>query len=491
MSYNPPLFKYVPHISTGNSVLHWAPQVTIIFFHILVMLLLFKLIMSVIMEGYKNSSRSKKNYPYSVREEICIIGRYFYDYLWRHRICRAPYVSFEQLVISLALIREAGKRDVKKPWRSRYVGFIQGPEAIQEALNNVYTGNLPEGVDPAKRPKIKAIGKHFKFRGCSLRDAQWVFQRYGFPKSIAMHDLAEHVMEVEERRELERLENERKEKEPTKEEEIHQLARAKAQGVVEEITQKLNDAFELHRKRRQSRRASIPEDHEGNDHDEEQEQAPSSTPPVLTLQYRLDESLVKSVFEQYDFYGIGHIDIRFMGHALGPPPGLGFEVPKPILKQLLQKYDCDHDGAYDYKEFKNLVTDPMLQGRYVGDRKSLSMKAVANSQETLQRRLTPIFRKNVRKVQMMRTISKQIKPKIKLSRFQTMKSLFHSAKDKVCCLESILNCCSCFCPPGSRHPWHTFQSVNQPPPGQMQTEPLLHSKEYSPESQTSSKIHFV
>merc|ERR1719460_3161085 len=69
LPYNPPTFKYLPHAVLGNEVMKWAPNVITLFFKCLVMLLLFKLLMGVIMEGYKTHAKGKY-YPWTLRKEI-------------------------------------------------------------------------------------------------------------------------------------------------------------------------------------------------------------------------------------------------------------------------------------------------------------------------------------------------------------------------------------------------------------------------------------
>eukprot|EP00746_Dinoflagellata_sp_MGD_P075526 gnl/MRDRNA2_/MRDRNA2_30383_c0_seq1.p1 gnl/MRDRNA2_/MRDRNA2_30383_c0~~gnl/MRDRNA2_/MRDRNA2_30383_c0_seq1.p1 ORF type:complete len:559 (+),score=101.12 gnl/MRDRNA2_/MRDRNA2_30383_c0_seq1:161-1678(+) len=357
-SYNPPLFKYVPHVLIGNHVMHWAPQAVTLVFKTLVMLLLFKLLMGVIMEGYKSHSK-QKNYPYTLRTELKMLGGQLYQYLWRHRICGEPYVSFEQVVISLSLIRESGKVDKDKPWRSRYLGFSCDIHEVQKVLNNVYTGDLPTGVDPGKRPKIKAVAKHYKFKNCEAREAKWVLEQYGIPRQIAMHHLAEYVKRKEEKKVMERLREERKHAHPTEEEEMKRCAKAHADDALKEMERKLTQAV-----------------HRGVESADSPRVA-NSTEMRLNLQFKLDDDVLKSVFDQYDVYGIGEINVKFMSQALGVEAGLGFDVPRDICNQLLQKYDENDNRSYDFEEFRQLVSDPMLQGRYVGNQHQMKSRKSA------------------------------------------------------------------------------------------------------------------
>lgn len=281
-----------------------------------------------------------------------MLGKHLYQYIWRHRICGAPHVSFDQVVISMSLIRESGKKDTEKPWRSRYIGFSSGVNDVQKALNNVYTGDLPKGVDPAKRPKIKALAKHFRFKNCEIQEAQWVLEQYGIPKQIAMHNLAEHVRLTEEKKEMERLLEERRQQFPSVEEDFQSRAKIHADGVLEDMECKLSRAVRQHT---------------GINLDTVDPDAEQAAGLHLNLQFKLDEEHIMAVFNQNDFYGIGAIDVKFMSQALGVEAGLGYDVPRDILRKLLHKYDEDDDRCYNFKEFCQMVSDPMLQGRYVGN----------------------------------------------------------------------------------------------------------------------------
>eukprot|EP00746_Dinoflagellata_sp_MGD_P149090 gnl/MRDRNA2_/MRDRNA2_81167_c0_seq3.p2 gnl/MRDRNA2_/MRDRNA2_81167_c0~~gnl/MRDRNA2_/MRDRNA2_81167_c0_seq3.p2 ORF type:complete len:278 (-),score=58.05 gnl/MRDRNA2_/MRDRNA2_81167_c0_seq3:84-917(-) len=140
-------------------------------------------------------------------------------------------------------------------------------------------------------------------------------------------------------------------------------------------------------------------------HEDLEEESPPGTPrvPRLILKFELDRNIVRKVFDEYDFYGIGQIDIRFMAQALGPH-GLGFDVPRPVLRQLLKKYDEDDNRSYDFKEFKALVQDPQLQGRYIGDRRKTE-KEVDSSIVKVVRSLGAVFRKGVHRSVLLNRLS--------------------------------------------------------------------------------------
>merc|ERR1719506_399116 len=63
------LFKYTPHTILATEFMSWVPLVLQIMFKILVILLLFKLLMGVVMEGYKKKAKLKEN-ARTVREDI-------------------------------------------------------------------------------------------------------------------------------------------------------------------------------------------------------------------------------------------------------------------------------------------------------------------------------------------------------------------------------------------------------------------------------------
>merc|ERR1712023_301544 len=75
---------------------------------------------------------------------------------------------------------------------------------------------------------------------------------------------------------------------------------------------------------------------------------------------------VDRAFELFDFYGAGHIDIRFLDRVLGEYPGLGYHVDRALLGKLIAKYDKDSDRCLDMDEFQRLLKDPLLHGRWYG-----------------------------------------------------------------------------------------------------------------------------
>lgn len=85
-----------------------------------------------------------------------------------------------------------------------------------------------------------------------------------------------------------------------------------------------------------------------------------------SLKYTLEQDEIERVFNLFDYYGVGYIDIRFMMQALGPSPGLGFDAPKKLKRRMLMEYDSDGDRLFDRSEFFKLVQDPKLKGWYRG-----------------------------------------------------------------------------------------------------------------------------
>ena len=73
---------------------------------------------------------------------------------------------------------------------------------------------------------------------------------------------------------------------------------------------------------------------------------------VVELKQKLDKQQVEIVFDRFDLYAHGEIDIRFMGSALA---GMKYDVPKKLLQAILKKHDTDENGCFDKKEFKKLL----------------------------------------------------------------------------------------------------------------------------------------
>merc|ERR1712130_715561 len=67
------------------------------------------------------------------------------------------------------------------------------------------------------------------------------------------------------------------------------------------------------------------------------------------------------VFDFFDFYGVGYIDIRHVDDALARlGHDLGAMEPKNLQK-ILAKHDQDENLLFDIDEFTHLVHDPGIQ----------------------------------------------------------------------------------------------------------------------------------
>ena len=96
-----------------------------------------------------------------------------------------------------------------------------------------------------------------------------------------------------------------------------------------------------------------------------------------------DPAVVRMVFDRFDFYGTGQLDIKFLQQALGPYPGLEFDVPKPILRHLSQKYDHNDNRCFDFAAFHGMISDPMLQAYYIGKQHQSGIPGEARTSQNL------------------------------------------------------------------------------------------------------------
>jgi len=131
----PSMFKYVPHTMSDVEYMKWVPLVLAVLFKTLVVLLLFKLLMGVIMEGYKKSNKARQS-SHQVRDDLKELGRNVYHYVWGHLIRRKPYVSFFHVALAVA----THEVDEDKPWEQYFLG-LDHPHKIEKALNAVLDAN--------------------------------------------------------------------------------------------------------------------------------------------------------------------------------------------------------------------------------------------------------------------------------------------------------------------------------------------------------------
>lgn len=150
----PSMFKYVPHTMSDVAFMKVVPLLLAVLFKTLVVLLLFKLLMGVIMEGYKKHNKERLA-AHTVRDDLVELGRHVYHYVWGHLVRGEPYVSFFHIAIACG----SHKEDPDAPWEKYFLGFDH-PQKIEKALNGVLE---QAEAWPHLQYKMRKLGKSGDF----------------------------------------------------------------------------------------------------------------------------------------------------------------------------------------------------------------------------------------------------------------------------------------------------------------------------------------
>jgi hypothetical protein len=170
------LFKFASHVRITADFMTWVPIVLQIGFKLLVILLLFKLLMGVIMEGYKKHSKNRDNFP-TMREDLIELCTYYRLKILHKFFLKDGFVSF--LHIALALGRLAGDDD-RPSWQQSYCG-LESAEEVKTVLNSIFDReggpSVPTRVTHAvKLAKLKEVGDV---------EVAWVLKYYGVDRQKA------------------------------------------------------------------------------------------------------------------------------------------------------------------------------------------------------------------------------------------------------------------------------------------------------------------
>lgn len=308
------LFKYTPHTILATEFMSWVPLVLQIMFKILVILLLFKLLMGVVMEGYKKKAKLKEH-ARTVREDLMELGICFYHYVIGHWLLRRPYVPFFHVALALARL----ERSKERPWEVHFLG-LDHQQAVHDALNDVF--------DPKAKMRVKAQVKHHELQKCRIGEVRFVLYAYGLNRERA-EVLFEEFWVEDQKKKLAKKEK-------------------KDDGVSKEIKEQAekskNDAL---KKLSASRKIQL-----------EATGIPEPT-PMGNPEQGLPSEYLEEVFKEYDILNIGTVDHRLMPQLFRQ---MGFKIPNRDLANLLAEYDKNEDGDSSLQEFSAMIKDDRLIG---------------------------------------------------------------------------------------------------------------------------------
>merc|ERR1719329_648002 len=104
----------------------WVPILTQVMFKIIVILLMFKLLVGVIMDGYKKLQLKKNQFP-TMREDVRELfkswsAEFMWKYVWRRG---KSYVSFTHVALALGqLVSVDDDDEIEHPvWQEYFVGL--------------------------------------------------------------------------------------------------------------------------------------------------------------------------------------------------------------------------------------------------------------------------------------------------------------------------------------------------------------------------------
>eukprot|EP00746_Dinoflagellata_sp_MGD_P030612 gnl/MRDRNA2_/MRDRNA2_172651_c0_seq1.p1 gnl/MRDRNA2_/MRDRNA2_172651_c0~~gnl/MRDRNA2_/MRDRNA2_172651_c0_seq1.p1 ORF type:complete len:381 (+),score=70.61 gnl/MRDRNA2_/MRDRNA2_172651_c0_seq1:79-1143(+) len=288
------------------------------------------------MEGYKKRSTSKRP-KHAVREELSEIWRLLWYYFWNHCIRGDPWVPFEHVVIALGLIQDAFANDKNHPWRKHFVGFIPGEVDVAAALNEVLdpsvNGKIP--VPAEKISLLRAISRHHRFQVCGHREVEYVLCTYGNNRNSCVTELKKLLRKEEKENKKKEVEMRLTQEKPERHEVVERESEDHVENVLSELDVLLAERTDLM-------------DIKG-----------------LIVKSPPDEH-IRKVFQAFDFYMTGFVDIRFLPEMLGPPPGLGYDLTPSSLQKAVDNHDKDEDQLLTIAEFRGITQDPALTKRYVG-----------------------------------------------------------------------------------------------------------------------------
>lgn len=314
------LFKYTPHTVIDTEFASWVPIVLQIAFKTIVILLLFKLLMGVIMDGYKKHAKFKSKFP-TVRQDITELSIQLY-----HRACAKllgrPFVP----IFHVALAVGRATPDPDRPWEKFFLG-LDDPEEVKRALNNVFSLDMPPVIrDEVRRKQLKEVGD---------AEVEFVLRVYGTGRRKAELHFAQLSLAVEQKKLL---------KKDVKESVAKQEVGTKEEEIAADLVEAQLESLRHYRRERKSC------SRDGSD---------ASSPLEKVKLMGPSNQDLKEIFQEYDFLNLGVIEHHFMPQLFRQ---LGYEISGYDLANVLIEWDLNEDACCSFKEFRELVHDERLIG---------------------------------------------------------------------------------------------------------------------------------
>merc|ERR1719160_475171 len=101
MVYEPAYYKYVPHVDQEGFGVHAFPEAIGVLFKIIVFMLLFKFIIAMVMDSYKENHKKKRLKSTMAWNEIGSLLRYMCEAALSKWPFNRPYVCMRDLAIAL------------------------------------------------------------------------------------------------------------------------------------------------------------------------------------------------------------------------------------------------------------------------------------------------------------------------------------------------------------------------------------------------------
>jgi len=307
------LFKYTPHVVNHTEFMSWVPIILQILFKTLVILLLFKLLMGVVMEGYKKKAKLKES-ARTVREDLAEMSRVIHHYVWGHLILRRPYVPFFHVALALAQL----ERSKERPWEVHFLG-LDHHQALRDALNAVLSD---------KSHRVQTQVEHYGLKQCGVGETRFVLFAYGMNRERAEVLFEEFWVSMQ----LKKMAK-KDTKVDSREKEIEKQAEESKDDVLAQLSAS-----------RRERLASS---------------GLHEPIPMGNPEKGLSEGYLEEIFKEYDILNIGTVDHRLMPQVFRQ---MGFWIDNATLANLLAEYDKNEDGDSSLKEFRDMIKDDRLIG---------------------------------------------------------------------------------------------------------------------------------
>jgi len=333
------LFKYTPHLLPAGFLASVAPILIQVTYKVFIFLLLWKILMGVIMEGYKKHSAKLQAHARTVREDLSELSIALYHYVWEHLVLGRPFVPFFHVALAISQLKKSKER----PWDQHFLG-LDHCQAVQDALNAVFQ-------DTSQRMQMQVQNEGLK--PCRKEEVGFVLDAYGMNRERAQVLFSEFWVEKKTRDQKKDKKKKEKAKDNGQQEKIADLVEASTTEAMMKLSM--------------SREEKIRQSSGGL----------NSVSTIGNPEKGLSHEYLEDVFKEYDVLNIGTVDHRLMPQLFRM---MGFRIGTNTLSDLLHEYDHNEDGDTSFAEFKEIVCDNRLIGYWAPSRQKRSVGMLSFSQ---------------------------------------------------------------------------------------------------------------